>query len=247
MKPVIVVWFSCGAASAVAAKLTVDLLEPLGYEVRILNNPVKEEHEDNLRFLKDVSKWIGKEIEFVLNPKFPDASCVSVWTKRRYMSGVGGAPCTAELKKGARQHWENNNHVDIHVLGFTLDELKRHEKFVLTERSNVLPVLINQKITKADCFKILRKAGIELPKIYSYGFPNANCIGCVKSASPTYWNLVRREFPEQFKERADYSRLIGCRLVIVKGERKFLDELDPNINARKIKSWECGTFCEEAV
>lgn len=86
----IVVWFSCGAASAVAAKLT---LEKYGKEntVRIVNNPVKEEHEDNLRFLKDVEKWLGVEIESCVNPKYPDASAVEVWDDRKFMSGIQGA------------------------------------------------------------------------------------------------------------------------------------------------------------
>lgn len=245
-KPVIAVWFSCGAASAVAAKMTVDMFDGL-YDVKILNNPVKEEHPDNLRFMQDVSRWIGKPIELVTNPKYPEASAVEVWSKRQYMSGVNGAPCTLELKKKARQHWENTNRADIHVLGFTYDEQKRHDNFILTERENTLPVLIQHKITKGDCFKILRKAGIELPAIYSYGFPNANCIGCVKSGSVTYWNLVRSTFPDIFKERAEQSRKIGCKLVVYKSERIFLDELDPAAKGNKIKSWECGTFCEEKL
>lgn len=50
----IAVWFSCGAASAVAAKLTV---QQYGRnEVRVINCPVAEEHEDNLRFLRDVQE-----------------------------------------------------------------------------------------------------------------------------------------------------------------------------------------------
>jgi hypothetical protein len=49
----IVVWFSCGAASAVAAKKTIELYGETNI-IRIVNNPIKEEHEDNQRFLKDV-------------------------------------------------------------------------------------------------------------------------------------------------------------------------------------------------
>ena len=54
----IAVWFSCGAASAVAAKLT---LERWGNScnVRIINNPVAEEDPDNRRFLADVEQWLG--------------------------------------------------------------------------------------------------------------------------------------------------------------------------------------------
>jgi hypothetical protein len=49
-KPVIAVWFSCGAASAVAAKKTIEKYGDT-HHIRIINNPVAEEHEDNRRFL----------------------------------------------------------------------------------------------------------------------------------------------------------------------------------------------------
>lgn len=38
-KPVIAVWFSCGAASAVAAKLTIEKYGET-HDIRVLNNPV---------------------------------------------------------------------------------------------------------------------------------------------------------------------------------------------------------------
>jgi len=103
--------------------------------------------------------------------------------------------------------------------------------------------LITELITKDDCFRIVKKAGIELPIIYSLGYPNANCIGCVKSSSPTYWNLVRKTFPNVFEERAVQSRRIGCRLVKVKGKRIFLDELLETDKGGKIKNYDCGIFC----
>jgi len=240
----IAVWFSCGAASAVALKLTV---EKYGVDnVRAVNNPVKEEHYDNLRFLKDVSDWVDIEIEQVKNKNFPGASVVEVFNKRKGMSFPMGAPCTVELKKRARQQWEAENPVDYHVLGFTFDEKRRHERFILTERSNVLPILIDAKMTKDDCFRFLSYAGIKLPKIYEHGFPNANCIGCVKATSPTYWNLVRKEFPEVYEQRSQQSRKLGSKLVRVKNERIFLDELDPNAKGRPMKTMpDCGIFCEE--
>ena len=242
----IAVWFSCGAASAVAAKLT---LEKYGSfcQVRILNNPVVEEDEDNRRFLKDVAQWLGQEIETVSSQRFPNNSAVEVWDKRRFMSGPTGAPCTTELKKKARQDWEKVNHVDWHVLGFTLDEKNRHERFVLTERSNVIPVLIDAGITKAQCYSILQENGLRLPRVYHWGYPNANCIGCVKATSPTYWNHVRKMHPDVFDQRAEQSRRIGARLVKYRGQRLFLDELPPDAKGRSMKGldFECGIFCEE--
>lgn len=241
----IAVWFSCGAASAVAAKKTLELYPKA--DVRIINNPVAEEDPDNRRFLQDVEQWLGVPIEIAVNKNYPTASCVEVWEKRRFMSGVAGAPCTQELKKKARQQWEETNKPDWHVLGFTFDETKRANRFKLTERDNLLTPLVDLKLTKQDCFREIHAAGIALPAIYLRGYPNANCIGCVKSASPTYWNHVRAKDPEAFEQRARQSRKIGAKLVVIKGKRIFLDELPVDAMGGPLKgmSFECGIFCEE--
>jgi hypothetical protein len=242
----IAVWFSCGAASAVAAKKTLEKYGDI-CTVRVVNNPVAEEHPDNQRFLKDVEKWLGVDIETAINPKFPSCSAVDVWAQRRYMGGIAGAPCTLELKKAARQQWENANPVDWTVIGFTFDEQDRSDRFMATERKSLLPVLIDERLTKDDCFRILFAAGIEVSEMYKLGYPNANCIGCVKATSPTYWNHVRRIHPAEFEQRASQSREIGAKLVRVKNERIFLDELDPLASGAPMAgmSFDCGSFCEE--
>lgn len=245
----IAVWFSSGAASAVAAKLTVERYGR-SCTVRLVNNPMREEDLDNLRFLRDIETWLGVEVEFARNSNYPNASAVEIWDRRGGMVFLHGAPCTFHGKKEARQQWEAINHPDWHVLGFTADERRRHERFVLTERSNVLPVLIDAGLTKEDCFAILREEGIELPRVYSRGYPNANCIGCVKATSPTYWNHVRQQDPEVFAERAEQSRRLGAKLVRYRGQRIYLDELPAEAKGRPLKAMkavECGLFCEEPL
>lgn len=250
-RPLIVVWFSCGAASAVAAYET---LRQYGdtHDVRIVNNIVIEEHPDNMRFLADCQTWFGQSIEFAFNAKFPTASAEDVWVKRKYMSGTKGAPCTGELKRQARTEWERNNQFDWNtdrmVLGFTADEQDRHDMFVLTERNNVLPVLIDAGYSKQDCIDIVASHGLKLPEMYTLGYPNANCLGCVKATSPTYWNHLRKTHPSVFWRRAILSYQIGVRLVRVKGTRMFLHELPVEAVGQPLKSLkmpECGIFCEE--
>jgi hypothetical protein len=162
------------------------------------------------------------------------------------MAGREGAPCTLELKKMARRQWEAKNHVDWLVLGFTAEESSRLERFRNFDTPNTLGVLIDQSITKGECFMRLQEAGIDLPAIYHRGYPNANCIGCVKATSPTYWNHVRQQDPEIFKQRAEQSREIGARLVRYKNERIFLDELPPDARGHPMKNMdvECGIFCD---
>jgi 3'-phosphoadenosine 5'-phosphosulfate sulfotransferase (PAPS reductase)/FAD synthetase len=242
----IAVWFSCGAASAVAAKLSLDKWGK-DNKVSVLNNPIKEEDDDNQRFLRDCESWLGIKIESVVNKKYPNQSCVEVWDKRQFMSGPLGAPCTQELKKKARQDWEVGNKPDYTVLGFTSEETKRADRFRLTERDTLLTPLIESNLTKEDCFRIIQQAGIELPRIYKLGYPNANCIGCVKAGSATYWNLVREKHPEVFEQRSSQSREIGSKLVYYQGKRIYLDELPPEAKGRSLKGYdfECGIFCEE--
>jgi hypothetical protein len=245
---VIAVWFSCGAASAVAAYKTLEMYGP-SCTVRVINNPIHEEDADNRRFLEDVEQWLGIRIELATSPKYPACSTKEVWSDRKFMSGPLGAPCTIELKKKARQHWEAQNTADWHVLGFTRDEQDRYKRFIESERSNVLPVLIQNDLSKKACYGILQQAGIVPPRVYRMGYPNANCIGCVKATSPTYWNHVRKCHPEVFADRAAQSRELGARLVRVNNQRIFLDELDPTAKGKAMASmdFECGIFCEEAA
>lgn len=245
----IAVWFSSGAASAVALKKTVERFGNL-CRIRAVNNPVAEEDPDNRRFLRDVERWVGIEVEDARNATYPLASAVDVWDRRHGMAFPNGAPCTVHLKKEARQQWEARNPVDWHVLGFTADERRRHERFTLTERANVIPVLIDAQLSKEDCYAVLRSAGIELPAVYAMGYPNANCIGCVKATSPTYWNHVRQQHPQVFAERAEQSRRLGAKLVRHKGDRIYLDQLPADAAGKPLKSMkavECGLFCEEPL
>lgn len=89
-------WFSCGSASAVATKLDLDD-HPGGVVAYCATGA---EDADNERFLLDCERWFGVPVIRLQNPDFADTW--SVWEKRRYMSGIAGAPCTSELKISPR-------------------------------------------------------------------------------------------------------------------------------------------------
>jgi hypothetical protein len=89
---------------------------------------------------------------------------------------------------------------------------------------------------------MLRAAGIALPAMYGLGFDHNNCLACPKATSPGYWNRTRRLFLEVFERRARQSRLLGVRLVRVKGVRMFLDELPPEADAPD-DDIDCGPVC----
>jgi hypothetical protein len=235
-----VVWFSCGAASAVAAKMACD---KYGSKVVIVNcDTTISEHPDNIRFRRDVEGWLGRSIVRITSDKYTDID--DVFEKTRYMAGIAGARCTAEMKKRPRFAYQHP--YDVHLFGYTAEEQKRIERFEGNNFDLKLEwILRDNNITKDDCFQILKEAGIELPAMYGLGFKNNNCLGCVKATSPKYWNLVRKNFPDVFAKRAEQSRKIGVRLTRYKGERMFLDELP--IEAGKFEAMpdlSCGPQCE---
>lgn len=233
-----VVWFSCGAASAVAAKLAV---EKYGNPEIVYCNTLASEHPDNARFLVDVEEWIGKQITIIASTKYADID--DVFERERYMGGIAGARCTVEMKKIPRMVYQRPN--DLHIFGYTADENSRIEKFKKNNPELYLEWILRDKfIRKADCYRILKEAGIALPEMYALGFDHNNCAACIKATSPAYWQRTARHFPDVFARRARQSRDIGARLVRVDNERIFLDEMDLT---RTYKGGdgdiECGPYC----
>lgn len=239
----ILCWFSCGAASAVATKETLDTFGTNNTVVPIYCNTLASEHPDNARFMRECERWFGRDIVKIGNRDFLNGKVDDVFAAKRYMAGIKGAVCTGALKKVPRFQYQLPD--DIHVFGLTAEELKRRVDFeILNFELRLLWVLRDRGITKQDCYHRLTKAGIDLPAMYKLGYRNNNCIGCVKATSPGYWSKVREDFPEKFEERARRSRDIGCRLVRVDGKRIFLDEM-PTDRAfpYKRENLSCGPEC----
>lgn len=198
------------------------------------------EHPDNKRFFEDVQRWIGREIRIIRSAKY--ATVDDVFERTRYMSGIAGARCTTELKKLPRELFQRET--DTHVFGYTADEAKRAAAFEANNLNlHVDWILIERSVIKATCLALLEHVGIALPAMYGLGFDHNNCIGCPKATSAGYWNRTRRLFPEVFARRAAQSRLIGARLVRVKGERVFLDQLPRDADAPDDEI-ECGPACQ---
>ena len=238
----VLVWFSCGAASAVAAKRAVEKYPDC--EV-LYCDTLAYEHPDNLRFLSDVEQWIGKPITILKSKKYIDI--FDVFDKTGWLVGPGGARCTTEMKKNVRKEYQQDD--DIQIFGLTCDEMHRIEQF---EDNNIGVelewILEEHQITKNDCYRIIQEAGIELPAMYHLGYNNNNCIGCIKGGMG-YWNKIRIDFPEAFDKMALQERKMNvaiCKSYAGDGKRKrvFLDELDPKAGRDvPLPDIECGVLC----
>ena len=118
---------------------------------------------------------------------------------------------------------------DTNVFGFTADETPPHCRFRATAagREMLVDSCGTRGSTKPACLKMIQEAGIALPAMYGLGFEHNNCMGCVKSRSPKYWNLTRKHFPAVFARRAEQERELGFQ--IIRGT--WLDELPPTTQA----------------
>ena len=222
MMPRALIWWSTGAASAVAAKLILHR-DPEAIIVRCETN---NEDPDNYRFEADVMRYLNRPVTVLKSEKY--ANVWDVWRQRRYMAGINGAVCTVEMKLAPRLAFQKPT--DTHIFGYTADsgDAKRFERLQTTyPELKVLAPLIEKGLTKAACLAMVQDWGIELPRSYAMGFPNANCLqtGCVKATSPAYWALYRQHFPAAFNRTAAYAREIGVRLAQLNGERIFIDEI----------------------
>ena len=239
----VLVWYSDGAASAVAAHFAV---QKYGERCEVVKcDTTGDEHPDNLRFRRDVEAWIGRTVTLIRSEKY--AGIDDVFDRTGYMAGIHGARCTTELKKKVRRDFERPD--DIHVFGYTADESHRVSKFEAHNPELRCDwILRDRQITKDDCYYLLDRAGIALPEMYRLGYEHNNCLGCVKATSAAYWARVRLHFPDVFARRVVQSRSLGVRLIRLPGhgdERFYVDEIPDDFPVDGPDGdIECGPFCE---
>jgi len=230
----VVSWFSAGVSSFIATYLMKDEVD------KIIYIDIDDQHEDSLRFVKDCEKLLGKPIE-ILKSRY--GSVENVIKQFKYVNGPYGARCTSILKKRVRKEWEDaHKGEDItYIWGYDLNEKHRQERLVeaMPNFEHRFP-LIEKELTKEDVHGMCWRLGVERPKMYELGYPNNNCIGCVKGGKG-YWNKIRIDFPAVFERMAKLEREIGATCI----KETYLDELDPKTGReQKVILDDCGISCQ---
>ena len=130
--------------------------------------------------------------------------------------------------------------------GFDLKEKNRAERAVESnpQAQHEFP-LIDRNLSKEEVHGLFeKKFSFKRPLMYDLGYPNNNCLGCLK-AGMGYWNKIRKDLPDVFESRAKLERLVGhSMLKDSKGNPVYLDELDPNRGNMNTEVFpECGIMC----
>jgi hypothetical protein len=234
------VHFSCGAASAVSLLIA----QTLSDDVSAVYADTGGEHPDNMRFLHDMETLTGLQIKILRSEAY--SSPLDVWTRKRFIKGKHGAPCTGELKRLVlKDEWTLEQD---HVFGFDVDESHRLERIQENEKPfTIRSLLIERGLTKENCFQILEARGLRLPEMYALGYNNANCIGCPKGGKG-YWNKIRQDFPEHFAAVATLQRSLGPNHGFwpnPDGTRLMLDQLPETAGTHAEPGIQCDMFCTD--
>ena len=231
-----VCWISAGVSSFVAGYLARETVDEYIYI------DIADQHPDSIRFIKDCEKAIGKPVHILKSKQYnsvQDAVLAAGIIRNPFNMFY---PCTNWLKKRVRKEWEEQ-HKDYHltyVWGMDLNEKHRADRLYdsMPYADHEFP-LIENKLTKEDAHGICAQLGINRPAMYDKGYPNNNCVGCLKGGAG-YWNQIRVDFPEVFAERAKLERTIGHSIL----KDYYLDEL-PEDAGREQKeiAEDCNLFC----
>jgi hypothetical protein len=243
----IVARVSCGAASFVAWKIAV---ERYGDRVEAVNAFIVKEHADNRRFLADCERYLGRSVTVLRDTKY-GADPIKVWIAKRFIASREGAPCSKALKGRILDAFRPN---DPMVLGYTSDEADRLDKFVdANANKRVIAPLIEEGLSKEDCFQIVVDAGLTLPVPYMQGFDNSNCLNCPKGGLG-YWKHIDRYYPENYEEAARVQDLLGPSSWFLSDRRggkrerislRTLREIDePRWRIEDEPPIQCGGLCE---
>lgn len=236
MKELKVCWVSAGVSSFMAGWLAGDVDEWIYIDI-------DDQHKDSMRFIKDIEKAIGKNVEILRSEQYKTVEeCVLSFGGFRnpYTSF---APCTNWLKKRVRKQWEyeHKEYSLTYVWGFDLKEKARAERTVeANPQANHEFPLIEKNLSKEEVHGLFERTfDFKRPLMYDLGYPNNNCIGCVKGGMG-YWNRIRKDFPNVFDARSKLERKVGYSIL----KDCYLDELDPNRGNMNTEIFpDCGIMC----
>lgn len=188
------------------------------------------EHPATLRYVRDIAApWMAEHgIEFHLLDRTRRDGSVETLYGRLTMPGsrslpipvrmANGAPgtrsCTADFKirvtgKFLKARGATADHPATVAIGISLDEIERANNRRTEPHETIVYPLIGigddteLKLTRLDCERIIRRAGLPVP-------PKSSCTFCPLHKAATWQDMARDE-PELFERAADLEDLLNQR------------------------------------
>jgi 3'-phosphoadenosine 5'-phosphosulfate sulfotransferase (PAPS reductase)/FAD synthetase len=217
--------FSFGAASAVATQRAIDRFGKR--KVIVWCADVGWEDEDAYRFAGDCERHWGVKIRYHRNYD-EDGRIVTpldVAERKCLIPCDGHAPCSQALKFGPFEAWVSRLHANVTVLlGLDWREMHRivpRQRWHRARRNGVWRPPYGYQARLFNVYeaypllwrpyefrpyqRVVRRWGIEPPRLYVMGFKHNNCGGRCFRQGKGEWRRLLAFFPERFAQMRDWE------------------------------------------
>lgn len=198
---------SGGVASAVAADRAIQRYGREAVHLRFADT--NWEDDDLYRFLDDLMARWGGELQIIREGRTP----LEVAEDRQIIPNSQIAPCSSVLKSQPFMELDRASTKPITVLlGLDWRELHRVDRMRAkyephaSEGMFVDFPLLWKPLEFRPYVEVVEAWGIDMPRMYRYGFKHNNCGGrCVKQGIRE-WLRLRDVFPERFADVRDWEQ-----------------------------------------
>ena len=190
-----IVSYSGGASSWAAARLAKDRLMVPGDSMTLLFADTLIEDQDTYAFLEVSAANLGLPVTRIADGRTP----LQVFADERIIGNSRVDPCSKVLKRQLLKRWiDEQDEPKAQVLGLDWMEINRFERFAARIDGLCLAPLIDFGIDKPKIMQMVKDAELPHQRLYSLGFPHANCGGACVKAGQTQWALLLRTFPDRY-------------------------------------------------
>jgi 3'-phosphoadenosine 5'-phosphosulfate sulfotransferase (PAPS reductase)/FAD synthetase len=192
-----VVLFSGGLGSWAAAKRVA---EKYGTDnLKLLFTDTRMEDEDLYRFLHQAADNVGGELIILDQGK----DVWDVFFEQRFLGNSRVDPCSKFLKREPSRQWFENHLTPascVRYVGIDWSEEHRFDRI----RARAAPWKVEAPLcdppylTKRQIRNWCRSEGIELPRLYDFGFDHNNCGGFCIKAGQAHFKRLLETIPERY-------------------------------------------------
>ncbi len=192
-----IVMFSGGIGSWMAAKRVKEQHGP--ENMILLFTDTLIEDEDLYRFILEAAENIGAPLVWIQDGRTP----WQVFFDNGMMGNTKADLCSRILKRELADSWVKERfapHECVIYAGFDCLEITRFEGMARRIKPFICEAPLTEPpyLAKRQMLDILKKEGIEPPRLYSMGFSHNNCGGFCIKAGHAHFKLLARELPEVY-------------------------------------------------
>lgn len=226
MKLTHVVQFSGGIGSFAAAEKVV--AEYGKSATTLLFADTMTEDEDTYRFLYQAAEYLGCKLEVIADGR----NVWEIFAYKRFLGNSRVDPCSRILKRELCKNWIEANFTPENCrLYVGIDWTEAHRmKNVLNWWSPFAvyaPLVGDMTYDKEKAIQRLHEAGIPRQRLYTLGFPHANCGGfCVKAGKAHFLHLLDKMpavFAYHERKEQEFQAFIGKPYTVLRENKVYKD------------------------